>query len=116
MKDELQKKLLELINSSQNFLVDQLPDVAKQLIEYNRIGTIGLLICLFMLFTFLITTGIYAINYFKKNYMSDSDSFICFIFSLAFVVLIAILFNTTDLVQSYLTPKAYLIKSLTGHK
>lgn len=108
MKEELYKKLLELINSGQNFLNDQLPDVAQQLITYSRIESIAWIISMF-------TLAIVFIKLIRFFHKSEGLKFETIIFSVLLLMsLILMMTFSVDLIQSYATPKAYLIKSLQG--
>lgn len=111
MKEDLIKKLLEWMNNSEHFLSDQLPDIGNQLIQYERISdwmglSFAFLIIIIAIFIFCFVEG------------GDWDVFPCLLKIFSFIGMIisvvVIACCSTDLVQSYMTPKAYLIKSLTS--
>lgn len=114
MKEELIQKLLEWMNRSENFLSDQLPEIGNQLLTFHRIEAL-INVSVSALF---IGLGLF---FFRKGFKKGSSCYEIWpeMFMLFSSIVIGVgglimIGNLMSLIQSYYSPKAYLIHLLIG--
>lgn len=112
MKEELQNKLIELINSGELFLKDQLPGVAAQFLNYYKIDLYGdMIFSGAIILLILIALSILFVN---RKIWDEIGIFLGSIFASIGLIVALCCFtsNIVSLVQIYQTPKAYLMNSI----
>lgn len=112
---EILKKGLEVAEKSGNFVIEQAPDLVKQLITYKTVETS---ICVLIEITLMYLIVIYFKYLHKKN--NEYSSFIegnpfhigGMLFSLAVAIFMFIAFITdiSNLIQLIFAPKIYLLE------
>lgn len=114
MKEELLKKLLELVNKSQNFLEGQLPDVAGQLISYWRIDAAFDVVFSFFMMIVIWFVGWRIFRYGRKDEWDNPFPMVGLIVVglLFFFFLTLFGYGVQSITQSIYDPKAFLIEHL----
>lgn len=117
MKEEILKKLLEYIQASGDFILEQAPDIIKQALAYEKIST---WFCTILMFV-LVTIGLSVAYYFWKHPKFDSynsrtiSSFFGVMIPSIVVPLLFIQFCSCvdTLIKIYIAPKYFLIQLIT---
>lgn len=118
MNEELQKKLVELINGAQAagteaflFTKEQVPDVIQQLLRWKFAEAVILVLISLAVVVFCIYAGRLAWKADGEKYMDDGH---CFVFSVSAIVGSILSFigmlNLMTAVQIWLAPKVYLLE------
>ena len=113
MKEEIYHKLLQYLEKTEDFLLEQSPQIMQEALRYHKVSNTLMLIVIFIAFIFL--TGFWI--YLWKNPEYDKyESYTCFYvmkawFSIIFVIpLWGIGLSCIDtLLKIYLSPKYFLI-------
>lgn len=118
MNEELQKKLVELINGAQKagteaflFTKEQVPDVIQQLLRWKFAEALSVAAFCLALITLCFWVARWAWEAEGKSYMDEGHAF-CFMLSLL-TSLISIIFlwvNALTALQIYIAPKVYLLE------
>lgn len=116
MSDQTEKlvsEITEIVKSSKTFVLDQAPDLAKQIVLSGRIKiTLLLIFCLFSFGT-LWAFGKFIYKDHKK--IGDDSDFIGWCMALSFVVLLLMLLTggtISDFITVWFAPKLYLLREL----
>ena len=112
---EILKKGLEVAEKSGNFVIEQAPDLVKQLITYKTIETS---ICVLIEITLMYLIFRYFKYLYKKN-NEDSDFLydnefhfggITITFVLSILCFFAFIYDISNLIQLIFAPKIYLLE------
>ena len=112
---EILKKGLEVAEKSGNFVIEQAPDLVKQLITYKTIETS---ICVLIEITLMYLIVIYFKYLYKKNnedsYFIPENAFhgvgIIITFVLSIFMFFAFITDISNLIQLIFAPKIYLLE------
>ena len=114
MKDELSKKLLEYVENTKDFLLEQCPDVLQQAMCYEKINSIIKAVLFFVLFWTCIGTIYYAWKYpaldkYESRSIMNVETLIV---ACIFIIPCGIccLEYVMDLIKMYVAPKVYMIE------
>ena len=112
---EILKKGLEVAEKSGNFVIEQAPDLVKQLITYKTVETS---ICVLIEITLMYLIFRYFKYLYKKN-NEDSDFIICYEFHIIGMIITSLMgiflffefiTDISNLIQLIFAPKIYLLE------
>lgn len=114
MNEELTKKILEYIETTENFLSKEIPEVIQQALRYQKVSS---MLCAFLSF-FIAILCIRILIYFHFNPKIDKYDCMALDRSLitmgccftCFLMIVVFCSNIDNLLQLFLCPKFYLIK------
>ena len=112
---EILKKGLEVAEKSGNFVIEQAPDLVKQLITYKTIETS---ICVLIEITLMYLIFRYFKYLYKKNnensdFISDNElhvGAIIITFVLSIFLFFVFIYDISNLIQLIFAPKIYLLE------
>lgn len=117
MKEELLKQLVEIIQKTNDFTIEQMPLVAKEIIKYGFVSSL-----VFLIIDILLILGCFfmvrrSMKVFDNDDLKDSDELMCRIkFITACILfiplLIGIFYQTSDLIKVTTAPRLYIIDQL----
>lgn len=114
MQDKLIDKLVEYLQNSQDFMLEQMPEIIRQALTYEKMSayfTAGLMLLLFVI-------GVSTAIYIWKRPKLESDgrwsgpSIFALLVSLMFspMFFVTLCINIDKLLKIYIAPKYYLIQ------
>lgn len=119
MTDEIIKQLLEYINQSKDFVLEQAPDLINEILTYEKYSSIYQIIIFFSVL-------IISLSYFYNQFPLERDKFdfvkteylfkACISGFITFVCTGATISNLIKLVKIYTAPKYFLIEFILNLK
>lgn len=115
MSETIEKKLLEYIEHTKDFVLEQAPELFKEILKFDTISAyLGSLVCLSVMLT-----GIFlSLKFYKipceKSYDRPTLHMITWIGTAVLlpILLIQTMSNVSDIIQIKIAPKYYLLKKL----
>lgn len=115
MKDELLKQLIDIIQNTKDFTIEQMPLVANEIVRYGIVdGVIGIVfsIC-------LILACLYTLNKkYKVDSYGDESGFVFFakIVSIIFLIIsvFMIFLGSSQIIKAKIAPRLFIIDELKG--
>lgn len=115
MNEELIKKIIEYMESSKDFIVEQAPDIIQQMLKYETFNNIfGLIIAVIILF---VSIGVFIYGKYSnktdKIYFNVYNYVSIWLFIAAFAISA---FAINNLVKIKISPKYFVIEKLKDKK
>jgi hypothetical protein len=115
MSEMVEKKLLEYIEHTKDFVLEKAPELFKEILKFDTIAAyLGSLVCLSVMVTgIILSLKFYKIPY-DKSYERPTVHMITWIGTAVIVPLLLIqtMQNISDIIQIKIAPKYYLLKKL----
>jgi hypothetical protein len=120
MKEEVINQLIEYMEQSKDFILQEAPDIIREMFLYEKISAwCGFIFCVFCFFS-CISVFIYSWYYPSlDNYgCLKTETFMPRLFStvLSFLAFIGLISNLDTLIKIYFAPKYFIIKIILGWK
>lgn len=120
MQEEIIKKLIQYIDGTKDFLLEQSPEIFKQLVLYGRIKSLMLM----LMFPIFIVVSIFIYRKINKStdgsnswaYDNENECIFLGIIGVILFMVLGIFFvcGLDHFVSSWFAPKIYILKYLMG--
>ena len=119
-KEEILEKILDYVQRTEDFALEQIPQVLVEMIKYYRISSICESIMMVIIMTITAILSYTCIKSPKRDDFGDkltpnvlAPIFLGFIFFICFIIFCV---SMDTLIMSYSAPKFFIIKTLTNLK
>jgi small-conductance mechanosensitive channel len=120
MKEEVVEKILEYLNETQDFVLEQLPQVIQQALRYEKVAAFVLATLMLVLLTLAIFVFYYSLQHpGLDKYGSRSTASVLGMFlpgALSAFLFIQFCVSADRLIKIYLAPKYFLIQLILSMK